>query len=102
MFGSDQMIWPESIGMAIEALESASFLSEQQKRDIFYNNAAEFQNLSEEEIRAHCNEAANRQLRIISQSAFLENEYAIPCPKPTSHLILHHDCQLLTKLTDAV
>jgi len=46
------MIWPVSIGMAIEALESASFFSEQQKRDIFYNNAAGFQSFSEEEIRA--------------------------------------------------
>jgi predicted TIM-barrel fold metal-dependent hydrolase len=42
MFGSDQMIWPEAIGMAIEGIESASFLTEEQKRDIFYNNAARF------------------------------------------------------------
>jgi len=42
MFGSDQMVWPESIGLAIESVESASFLTEAQKRDIFYNNAVEF------------------------------------------------------------
>jgi hypothetical protein len=42
MFGSDQMIWPEGIGMAIEGIESASFLTEEQKRDIFYNNAVRF------------------------------------------------------------
>jgi predicted TIM-barrel fold metal-dependent hydrolase len=42
MFGSDQMIWPEAIGMAIEGIESAAFLTEEQKRDIFYNNAARF------------------------------------------------------------
>jgi hypothetical protein len=42
MFGSDQMEWPEAIGMAIEGIESAPFLSEKQKRDIFYNNAARF------------------------------------------------------------
>lgn len=42
MFGSDQMIWYEAIGMAIEGTESASFLTAQQKRDIFYNNAARF------------------------------------------------------------
>lgn len=42
MFGSDQMIWPESIGLAIEGVDSASFLTAQQKRDIFYNNAATF------------------------------------------------------------
>lgn len=42
MFGSDQMVWPEAIGMAIEGVESAKFLTPEQKRDIFYNNAAEF------------------------------------------------------------
>ncbi|MGH7482478.1 MAG: amidohydrolase family protein [Longimicrobiales bacterium] len=42
MFGSDQMRWPESIGRAIEGIETAEFLSETQKRDIFYNNAARF------------------------------------------------------------
>jgi predicted TIM-barrel fold metal-dependent hydrolase len=42
MFGSDQMVWPEAIGMAIEGIESAAFLTDEQKRDIFYNNAARF------------------------------------------------------------
>ena len=42
MFGSDQMIWPEAIGLAIEGIESAEFLTEEQKRDIFYNNAVRF------------------------------------------------------------
>ena len=42
MFGSDQMIWPQAIGIAIESIESADFLSPEQKRDIFYNNAARF------------------------------------------------------------
>lgn len=42
MFGSDQMIWYEAIGMAIEGTESATFLTAEQKRDIFYNNAARF------------------------------------------------------------
>lgn len=42
MFGSDQMVWPDAIGKAVEAIESATFLTEQQKRDIFYNNAARF------------------------------------------------------------
>ena len=42
MFGSDQMIWPDAVGMGIEAVESADFLSEEQKRDVFYNNAARF------------------------------------------------------------
>ncbi len=29
IFGSDQMVWPEGIGMAIEGIESASFLTEE-------------------------------------------------------------------------
>jgi predicted TIM-barrel fold metal-dependent hydrolase len=51
MFGSDQMIWPEAIGMAIEGIESAKFLTLQQKRDIFYNNAVRFLRLDEKTLR---------------------------------------------------
>lgn len=47
MFGSDQMEWPEAIGLAIEAIESADFLTAEQKRDIFYNNAARFLRLDQ-------------------------------------------------------
>lgn len=50
MWGSDQMIWPGAIAEGIEAVETAAFLSEGQKRDIFYNNAARFLRLSEAEI----------------------------------------------------
>lgn len=53
MFGSDQMAWPQAIGRAIGAIQSAPFLSEEQKRDILYNNAARFLRLSEEEIARH-------------------------------------------------
>ena len=53
MFGSDQMVWPETISMAVEAIQSADFLSAEQKADIFYNNAARFLRLSEEEIARH-------------------------------------------------
>ena len=53
MFGSDQMIWPETIRIAIETVEDAEFLSSEQKRDIFYNNAARFLRLSDEQINAH-------------------------------------------------
>jgi len=42
MFGSDQSQWPDSIAAAIEGIESADFLTEERKRDIFYNNAARF------------------------------------------------------------
>lgn len=57
MYGSDQMIWPELITKSIEAIETAPFLSKKQKRDIFYNNAARFLKLSQEEIIQHHNHA---------------------------------------------
>jgi hypothetical protein len=47
MFGSDQMIWPRAIPKAIEAITSADFLSEDQKRDILYRNAARFLRLDQ-------------------------------------------------------
>jgi predicted TIM-barrel fold metal-dependent hydrolase len=53
MYGSDQMIWPDLINKSIEAIEAASFLSKEQKRDIFYNNAARFLKLSQQEISEH-------------------------------------------------
>jgi predicted TIM-barrel fold metal-dependent hydrolase len=60
MFGSDQMLWPESISMGIEAIESASFLSQEEKRDILYNNAARFLRLSDEVINAHHDKVGSR------------------------------------------
>ena len=42
MFGSDQGDWPGVIEPAIRIIEEAPFLSQAQKRDIFYNNAARF------------------------------------------------------------
>jgi hypothetical protein len=42
MFGSDHMYWPEAIGMAVDAIDAAPFLTAEQKRDIFYGNAARF------------------------------------------------------------
>jgi predicted TIM-barrel fold metal-dependent hydrolase len=48
MFGSDNMYWPESIRLAVESIESADFLTPEQNRDIFYNNAAKFLRLAEE------------------------------------------------------
>lgn len=53
MYGSDQMVWPETIDIGIDAINSAPFLNMQQKEDIFYNNAARFLELSEEEITKH-------------------------------------------------
>jgi predicted TIM-barrel fold metal-dependent hydrolase len=51
MFGSDQMVWPEKIGSAVEALEQAPFLGDEQKRGIFYNNAVRFLRLDSEPSR---------------------------------------------------
>lgn len=53
MYGSDQMIWPEAIDLAIQNLQSVDFLTLEQKKDIFYENAARFLRLSEAEIESH-------------------------------------------------
>lgn len=53
MFGSDQMVWPGVLERAIAVIEEAPFLSQVQKRDILYNNAARFLRLGEEEIARH-------------------------------------------------
>lgn len=45
MFGSDHMYWPELIGISVESVNSANFLSSQEKRDIFYENAVRFYRL---------------------------------------------------------
>lgn len=42
MFGSDQMLWPYAVGKSIQFLNSLTFLSKQDKEDVFYNNAARF------------------------------------------------------------
>ena len=42
MFGSDQMVWPEAITLAVEGVDSAAFLTPAQKRAIFHDNAARF------------------------------------------------------------
>ena len=53
MFGSDQMKWPELIEVSINVIEEAPFLSESEKRDISYNNAARFLEPSPEAIGKH-------------------------------------------------
>ena len=47
MFGSDQMTWPQAIPRAIDAIEMADFISEDQKRDILFENAARFLRLNQ-------------------------------------------------------
>jgi hypothetical protein len=53
MFGTDQMMWVDTISDSIEAVNSADFLTVDQKADIFYNNAARFLELPESEIKKH-------------------------------------------------
>ena len=45
MYGSDQVAWEDAIPLSIKNVENAPFLSEEQKQDIFYNNAARFYNI---------------------------------------------------------
>jgi hypothetical protein len=42
MFGSDQMFWPYAIEKSIKFLNSLTFLTKQDKEDIFYHNAVKF------------------------------------------------------------
>lgn len=42
MFGSDNMVWPDAIGVAIERIRNAPFLTGRQKRLILHDNAARF------------------------------------------------------------
>ena len=53
MFGSDQMVWPQGIEASLEQLNSFDFLTDEDKRDVLYNNAARFLDLSEEDIARH-------------------------------------------------
>ena len=47
MFGTDQIIWPDMIEIAIEMVESSRVLNNIQKRDLLYNNAARFFRIDE-------------------------------------------------------
>jgi uncharacterized protein len=53
MFGTDQMLWPETIELAIQRINGLDFLTVEEKAGIFYGNAARFLGLSEEAIAEH-------------------------------------------------
>ncbi len=53
MFGSDQMRWPHAIEESINQLNSFNFLTKEEKRNIFYNNAARFLELDQSTIQSH-------------------------------------------------
>lgn len=57
LFGSDAAMWPQVLGLGIEAIESADFLSSDQKRDILCRNAARFLRLD----RTTCEEQPGEQ-----------------------------------------
>ena len=46
LFGTDQMVWPETIERSVKIIQDAPFLTAEQKRDILYNNAVRFLRLS--------------------------------------------------------
>lgn len=52
MFGSDQMGWPGGIGVAVDIVKNAPW-DDEVKRDILYNNAAQFIGLSKSQIASH-------------------------------------------------
>jgi len=52
LFGTDQMIWPDAVGRAIRAVESADFLTKDQKRAIFFDNAVRFLRLDADTVLA--------------------------------------------------
>lgn len=42
LYGSDEMNWPQGIELSIKNVREVPFLTQEQKRDIFYNNAVRF------------------------------------------------------------
>ena len=67
LFGTDQMIWPETVGMSIDAVNSAAFLSAKQKRKIFFENAVEFFDLDRKALLGDKGAAGpgDKQVRVI-------------------------------------
>jgi predicted TIM-barrel fold metal-dependent hydrolase len=45
MFGTDEIVWPDAFGVAIDNINSMHSLTAAEKADIFYNNAARFLHL---------------------------------------------------------
>jgi len=51
MYGTDLMIWPKLLETSIGVIENANYLSADQKRDIFFNNAVRFFRLDESKYK---------------------------------------------------
>jgi predicted TIM-barrel fold metal-dependent hydrolase len=52
MFGSDNMVWPQTIEIGIKKIEQATFITDEQIRDILFNNATRFLRLTEMQIKS--------------------------------------------------
>ena len=48
MYGSDQMMWPDTMLYSIQAIREARFLSSERRQDILFNNAVRFLGLETE------------------------------------------------------
>ncbi len=51
MYGTDLMVWPKLLETSIAVIENANYLSFEQKRDIFFNNAVRFFRLDESKYK---------------------------------------------------
>jgi hypothetical protein len=51
MYGTDLMVWPKLLETSIKLIDDANYLSEEQKRDIFFNNAVRFFRLDESKYK---------------------------------------------------
>lgn len=51
MYGTDLMVWPKLLETSIGVIENANYLSADQKRDIFFNNAVRFFRLDENKFK---------------------------------------------------
>lgn len=51
MYGTDLMVWPKLLETSIGVIENANYLSFDQKRDIFFNNAVRFFRLDESKYK---------------------------------------------------
>jgi predicted TIM-barrel fold metal-dependent hydrolase len=51
LYGTDLLVWPKLIETSIGVIETANYLSEEQKRDILFNNAVRFFRLDESKFK---------------------------------------------------
>lgn len=51
LYGTDLMVWPKLLETSIGVIENANYLSFDQKRDIFFNNAVRFFRLDEKQFQ---------------------------------------------------